>query len=481
MWNTKVLLVQVLLAVGISAATSLSSAESSGEDSSSMSRECPLEDQVNLSLNLGGIGISHLPDGFIQNEFVTRLNLDGNRINHVTSATFSHLPRLRHLSLADNMIPSLDLGAFAELKNLETLNLNDNCRSPSVRQDITFVRSDFMSRAIIRPVLFDRGILTCTLRFDSLLPRLTHLFVENNDLEHLSFVSGGLPNLTELHLCRNPMLDLNEEEVSNLKKFAPALNGLHFTQSCVHKFDASLLPNLSTLRLDGNDIQSVCRSYCEGRFLKLANSKLEKLSLRNNTITKMEVDSFSETPNLVTLDLSRNFISEIRNGTFDNLQSLRFLYLQHNNILTNGIRHAFGGLVNLEILHLESNELSTIAGDIFSNLASLKQLTLNYTGISSLDNQLLSELSKLEVLSLAGNDLSMIPEDALPTSGSLKTLNLNNNQFTNIENIRINKMPNLRILSLTENPLAVISARWFSKVPETMTLILQGNESELPV
>lgn len=106
------------------------------------------------------------------------------------------------------------------------------------------------------------------------------------------------------------------------------------------------------------------------------------LILSNNRITELKNCSFSGLNLLERLDLKNNLISTIDPGAFLGLSSLKRLDLTNNRI---GCLNAdvFKGLVNLIRLNLSGNLFSTLTQGTFDHLGSLKSLLLskNITGL----------------------------------------------------------------------------------------------------
>ncbi|KAF1565349.1 UNVERIFIED_CONTAM: Adhesion G protein-coupled receptor A3, partial [Eudyptes pachyrhynchus] len=97
------------------------------------------------------------------------------------------------------------------------------------------------------------------------------------------------------------------------------------------------------------------------------------LILSNNKITELKNGSFSGLNLLERLDLKNNLISTIDPGAFLGLSSLKRLDLTNNRI---GCLNAdiFRGLVNLIRLNLSGNLFSTLTQGTFDHLGSLKSL-----------------------------------------------------------------------------------------------------------
>ena len=67
-------------------------------------------------------------------------------------------------------------------------------------------------------------------------------------------------------------------------------------------------------------------------------SNVESLDLRDNQIRRIDVNSFSDLPELKVLLLSKNQIEYIAPGAFENMMTLEILFLHQNNLdsLING-------------------------------------------------------------------------------------------------------------------------------------------------
>nr|QHA79029.1 toll-like receptor 8 [Trichechus inunguis] len=180
------------------------------------------------------------------------------------------------------------------------------------------------------------------------------------------------------------------------------------------------------------------------------------------------------------LDLSDNFIKHITNESFQGLQNLTKINLNHNAMNNDGMNitdGAFLHLKNLRMLLLEDNqlhqipaglpkslkELSLIQNNITvvtkKNTSGLKNLESLYLGwncyfghdckkIFDIENGTFERLTHLKVLSLSFNDLSHVPPK-LPRS--LTELYLSNTNIQNIGQEDFKELKNLTILDLSGN------------------------------
>ncbi|KAM9181463.1 toll-like receptor 8 [Dugong dugon] len=180
------------------------------------------------------------------------------------------------------------------------------------------------------------------------------------------------------------------------------------------------------------------------------------------------------------LDLSDNFIKHITNESFQGLQNLTKINLNHNAMNNDGMNITDGAFLHLKSLRallLEDNqlhqipaglpkslkELSLIQNNITvvtkKNTSGLKNLESLYLGwncyfghdckkIFNIENGTFEKLTHLKVLSLSFNDLSHVPPK-LPRS--LTELYLSNTNIQNIGQEDFKELKNLTILDLSGN------------------------------
>ncbi|GCB77169.1 hypothetical protein scyTo_0019249, partial [Scyliorhinus torazame] len=180
---------------------------------------------------------------------------------------------------------------------------------------------------------------------------------------------------------------------------------------------------------------------------------------------------------LFRLHLKNNKLEKIPKGAFDNLSSLRELYLHNNYITNDGIdNETFWKLSSLEYLDLSSNNLTQIPRGLPRNIILLhleKNAIKSIPGMTKLKEIFLSnnklklnsvypgawkKLANLQLLDLSGNQLSYVPSD-LPES--LEYIYLQNNQISVIPEDAFESTPNIKGIFLRDNRLTT------SRVKET--------------
>jgi len=143
--------------------------------------------------------------------------------------------------------------------------------------------------------------------------------------------------------------------------------------------------------------------------------------------------------NLVELKLDNNQLYEIKELTFEKLNSLKVLKLNNNHI-SFATSHVNQSQTNSK----ENNELSLI----FKGLENLLELYLHYNEIKEVDSNILNRnLNKLQVLYLNHNQLKIIKQNTFDNLVSLRRLRLDNNDIISIDNMDVfSKLNNLETI-----------------------------------
>jgi len=116
------------------------------------------------------------------------------------------------------------------------------------------------------------------------------------------------------------------------------------------------------------------------------------------------MNSFVQLPMVETLDLSLNSLSYLKVGMFENIPTLRNLYVTFNQI-TGIEKGAFKKLNNLSKLQLFGNKMSQLNWEVFYNLPKLRRLHLQNNYITEIDHFPYSKIN-LSLIDLSGNPLN---------------------------------------------------------------------------
>jgi len=113
--------------------------------------------------------------------------------------------------------------------------------------------------------------------------------------------------------------------------------------------------------------------------------------------------------------LSRNKLKKFPGGSFKNCQSLRYLSVDQNEIVSltvPNMRPFFGKDSQLVHLNVSNNQISTISTGAFSNLIHLQVLELHMNHLKTIGAYVFYEIPELLHLDLRGNHLQIITAES---------------------------------------------------------------------
>lgn len=222
---------------------------------------------------------------------------------------------------------------------------------------------------------------------------------------------------------------------------------------------------LKKLYLTGNSILNV-----NGVFHSL--KYLEYLYLDYNNIEILQRNTFLGLIHLIYLDLRNNQISIVEENAFTDLENLEKLYLDDNKIKTlDG--DALSKFVRIDTMSLSFNLLESINVNIFTDYYYLKVLWLDNNNFKQIPNELLKNAKYLLQLDISSNPLETISSKTL-TSDYLGILDAKNSSLSTINNLFIN-LPNLQELDVSNNNLTNINLNDFSQFQRIKSLNFSHN------
>ncbi|XP_023246424.1 protein artichoke-like [Copidosoma floridanum] len=398
------------------------------------------------SLRLAWNFISTLPgDGYSRLEGLTSIDLGGNEFSTLSLNCFRCCPRLRSLSLHYNGLENVDRDAFIGLAELESLDLSHN------------------------KIIFLDGK---TFRANQ---RLRNVELSHNHLHHVGAVFAGLPELRELQLAENNVLEVPTEAFAGSTK----LLILHLQQNAIRRIDArglAGLRELEQLHLTLNYIERLPPELFEH-----CCANLTTLALDNNRIRDLEPGTFARLGRLRELRLQDNRLAEVSRGVFAPLPGLQELHLQ-DNAITDVQTGALRSLRGLEHINLQGNQLAVL-GDVFrqeqdnhqQQLGSLLSLQLDGNGLGVLHNDSLRGQASLKVMWLGHNKLTRLQAPLFRDLLQVERLYLTNNSISRIEDAAFRPMQALKFLELSQNRLTEIGVATFAELRELEELHLRDN------
>uniref|UniRef100_A0A0K0FC65 LRRCT domain-containing protein n=1 Tax=Strongyloides venezuelensis TaxID=75913 RepID=A0A0K0FC65_STRVS len=317
------------------------------------------------------------------------LNLSNNSISNIESNVFSGFKSLRNLRLRNNFLQNLTSNAFNDVrKSLSVLDLRGN------------------------------KISTTSSLFKKNMTSLEHLDLSLNKLTNISdFEFSGCKNLVEVRLFYN-----------RINRFSPKAFGNE--------------TKIKQLYLGGNLLTSSHVTACKGF------NELELLELSHNKVEK--IPEFYGFPNVTTIKLDKNTITELKKANFKGCPNLRVLYLD-GNAISKIEDDSFIGLNNLTTLGLGDNLLTKVTKKTFHGIKKLKKLNLRKNSLTNLDDDTFKEMQELSAIDMSSNDIMKVPRKLFHRLPKLDYIDLSKNRITSIETMSFdNKVANIL---LTENPL----------------------------
>jgi len=348
--------------------------------------------------------------------FMDMAGADGEdeRIISLKDGDFEGLRGLVFLDLSHNFLRGLPDSVFADVANLDTLNLEENLLA-SLPEGVF-------------------GTLT----------GLEYLDLSGNALTALPDSSfSGFTALKKLYLQSNWLTTVPEGIFGDMTA-------------------------LDTLWLGGNELETLPDRV----FDNLA--ELKALGLSGNRLSGLPEGAFDDLTSLEYLTLSVNRLTGLNEGVFDNITSVKNLYFSRNRLasLPEG---AFDGLGELNYLSIYGNRIAELADGVFADLTGLDTLAVSFNRLSELPDGVLDGLDDLDLLSLGANRLTELPDGLLDDLGDLTELYLERNDLTRLPEGVFQGTPDLKNLSVFGNALTELPRGVFAGLASLEILWLEDN------
>nr|AGU70408.1 Toll like receptor 3 [Oryctolagus cuniculus algirus] len=479
----------------------------------------PFKNQKNLiKLDLSHNGLKSTKLGTqLQLQNLQELLLSKNKIQALKSEELAFLGNssLKKLELSSNLIREFSPGCFHAIGQLFGLFLNNAQLGPSLIEKLclelsnTSIQNLSLSNSQLNRIsnrtllgLKHTNLTMLDLSHNNLnmidddsfvwLPHLKYLFLEYNNIVHLSNHSFyGLFNVRHLNLKRS--FPKQSVSLTSLPK--------------IDDFSFQWLRCLEYLNMEDNDIPSIKRNMFTGlinlRYLSLSNSFTNLRTLKNETFS-----SLAHSP-LLILNLTKNKISKIESDAFSWLGSLEVLDIGINEIGQELTGQEWRGLENIFEIYLSYNKYLQLTSNSFALVPSLQRLMLRRVALKNVDispspfhplhdltildlsnnnlaninEEMLEGLEKLEVLDLQHNNLARLWKQANPGGpvhflkglSHLHTLNLESNGFDEIPEGVFKNLFQLKSINLALNNLNVLPQSVFDDQVSLKSLNLQKN------
>lgn len=314
-------------------------------------------------------------DTFSDKLFLRQLNVADNKLRHAyVDNTLGHnLHSVHSLDLSNcNLKDHLSEKAFRNASNLRVLDLDGN---PLYANDVT---------AVLRH-----------------LPKLQKLSLSNCSLEKFPESFHTLENLQELKISHNPLRNAFTSLLNPLTSLE-YLDMSYCNLRHVKNETFSKMTMLKKLILSGNKLHTLER----GLFTNL--TRLESLELDNcDLTTPINSNVFKDRPynSIVELKLRGNPLSITKNRPIlpRQLSKLEILDFSNCNV-TNFPTESFTNTRNLTSLNLSGNKISSLDGLAFlKKLSLLERLDLSNNNLSTINPRIFRSNKRLSHLNLIGN------------------------------------------------------------------------------
>ncbi|XP_036324422.1 protein toll [Rhagoletis pomonella] len=385
----------------------------SGELGANLTRH-HLSDLENLAhLRFSSNSLTHMPeDLFADLRNLNWLDLRSNNVN-LTEKLFEPLKSLTFLELGHNNLKTLPKGIFKNQQKLLHLNLWGN-----------------QLRNLTKDVFEDATALT-------------DIDLSANNIETFApDVFQPLTNLSSIYINANHIRDLPYGLFANNKNLTEFR--LINNRVALISLPSGLFANLPHLK----DVRLTCELEAVPEDLFKNSTKLTNLTMKENMLTTLPAKLLFDQPELYDLDLTHNRLQTLPDGLFQNTRNLVELRLSHNQ-LTEISSELFNPLVRLEILHVDNNNLFTININAFHDTANLKFLNLENNKIDLTE----AHAAMLEPSQHSNSDFDA--SSPFQFLYQLEELNLRNNSIMYIFNDWKTQLLELQKLDLSYNNITI--------------------------
>jgi len=231
------------------------------------------------------------------------------------------------------------------------------------------------------------------------------------------------------------------------------------------------IPSLKTLELCYSGVK-------DAHLCKFNNlSALEELNLDSCLISDTAIAHLADhnvVPNLTSLDLADNPVTDIGMVKIAKFTKLTRLSLFYCNITNGGLRH-ISRLTDLEVLNLDSRDISDDGLVSLRNLTKLKSLDIFSGRITDTGCAHIARIKSLESLELCGGGVGDLGCTLLATLDNLTSLNLSQNErITNRGAAALAALMNLKALNLSNTRVNTSALKFFSGLLKLQSLALYG-------
>uniref|UniRef100_A0A8D3DHL3 Leucine-rich repeats and immunoglobulin-like domains 2 n=1 Tax=Scophthalmus maximus TaxID=52904 RepID=A0A8D3DHL3_SCOMX len=203
--------------------------------------------------------------------------------------------------------------------------------------------------------------------------------------------------------------------------------------------------------------------------------QLKYLNLSNNKISVLEPGCFENiSSTLLVLKLNRNRLAVLPPKVF-RLPQLQFLEMKRNKIkIVDSL--TFKGMDSLKSLKMQRNGITKLMDGAFFGLNNMEELELEHNNLTEVNKGWLYGLRMLRILRVSQNAVCIIRPDAWEFCQKLEELDLSFNHLTRLEETAFVGLSFLDSLNLGENSISHLGEGVFSGLSSLRTLDIRNNE-----
>lgn len=205
---------------------------------------------------------------------------------------------------------------------------------------------------------------------------------------------------------------------------------------------------------------------------------LEELTLtKNSNLTGLHMDLFHETPNLKSLFLRGNAISELYPGVFQHIRKLEVLDLGANNFthLDSGI---FRNLTLLRILNIDDNKITNLTRALFNSIPHLESLDISGNRIVTFSVGVFADLWELRTFQANKNIFKTFPSDLFANTKKLEVIKIIYHKYTlmALPSKLFSDLPELTNITLRESDIRSVPADVFQDSRNLQMISFTGHK-----
>lgn len=281
------------------------------------------------------------------------------------------------------------------------------------------------------------------------------LFSTIHSIKFLAICFGAFMVASSTHISSSSTINIESREASSLLKW----------KSNLEIESQALLSSWN-----GNNSCNWMGITCDEDNIFVTNLNLTNMGLKGT----LETLNFSSFPNILTLNLSGNFLNGSIPPEIDALSKLSHLDLS-NNDLSGNIPFSIGKLANMTYLNLAKNQISGHIPKEIGKSMNLKFLILSLNNLSGHIPVEIGKLINMNYLRLSDNSLSGFIPHEIGMMRNLVEINLSNNSLSGKLPPTIGNLSNLQNLFIFSNHLSGELPTEINKLSNLVTFLIFYN------